>query len=1008
MHLKTCGCALAAILVASSCSAPAGAAAEAGGILFYAGFDQTKNADHAAGAAQAVERDGGGSLTAAGLGRRNRALKTGAGEGFLEFAAADNVLPERGSIEFWMMPENWYSGDKKEHILLEVQGAKGSIRFREIGQGVQEYLVRAAAVEPRDYDDMTPTLTSRAYGSQFAPERWAHYVLTWERDGPIGLYIGGFDATQWSQGVKCVFPGALDRILIGERPADGSRTWIDEVYIYDRRLSPEEAVWAAKHWNEREPGTDIPANFMEPRAHVIPEPAQKRLVVEIDTGARIEGFSGTARLEPAGGTEPAPVRAQGLRFGEAVIPFTELAAGKYTVVVALTDADGKTLSEIRAPLEVPPAPLWLGNRLGMPELPPPPFTPITASGREISCWGRSYRLGPLALPEQITVHDRKILAAPVEFRVVTDAGTAYAWTSTGESTTKVSPTVIGRRATATAAACSFTTEVTAEYDGLLRYDLELTAAEAVTVRSMELVVPLHADLAELYALEYHSHGRGAVPAGNGVVKSSSWQYSCWLGNDALGLFVFNETDEAVQHRNSNRPGPIAPYQHGFRLERDGAAVRMIWSFALKPDGRELAPATPWRFTFGLQATPVKDLSDKWRHYRISGPGANIVVPWPNPGRQTIYSPPIPRHPDSFKAYVREEHEHGRLVVPYSCLTWVSRGIPEFQWWQRSWDTGLNSDTSGDVAAFGTSGLSKVRPTPEFADYIVWINEQLNREYDMDGIYIDWSMVTRITAPEFEFGYLRDGRERGSIPFFAVREIYKRVYSMLKAQHPDKIMIGHTSGHLNPSLFAFIDINLPGEGDWQGQLRDNYLDVVPLDTFRVALGHQYGAIPMYLPQWYGADLEPVDVAITQPNGKPSMVSVTRSQHLFGIGLLHDFNFWPICGMNSAAAVQYYGTLDMFGYQDAEFFGYWANADLIGGQSDTLMASVYRKPNGRALVCIYNTTRAMQTATLEIDWERLQQRRPLRVVDAYSCTEIRPDGNRLTLQVPPLNYRLLLVY
>jgi hypothetical protein len=174
-----------------------------------------------------------------------------------------------------------------------------------------------------------------------------------------------------------------------------------------------------------------------------------------------------------------------------------------------------------------------------------------------------------------------------------------------------------------------------------------------------------------------------------------------------------------------------------------------------------------------------------------------------------------------------------------------------------------------------------------------------------------------------------------------------------------------------------------------------------------MGHPYGIIPWFLPQWYGAKLEEKDVAKWQANGQPEMVTVEKSMHLLGLGLLHDFNFWPICGQNPEANAQFYRVLDEFGYQDAAFFGYWKNAGLVGGQSEAIKASVYRKPKGGALICVYNVTRERQTPTLSVAWKRLKGPGALKVMDAFSQEGLRVDGESLTLEVPPLNYRLLWV-
>jgi len=84
------------------------------GVLFYAGFDGTRDAE-AVGNGKATLVGGGGKLTADGFDSiRGSAIQTGDGAGFLEFSAADNVFPDEGTIELWIKPENWFPNDNQQ------------------------------------------------------------------------------------------------------------------------------------------------------------------------------------------------------------------------------------------------------------------------------------------------------------------------------------------------------------------------------------------------------------------------------------------------------------------------------------------------------------------------------------------------------------------------------------------------------------------------------------------------------------------------------------------------------------------------------------------------------------------------------------------------------------------------------------------------------------------------------------------------------------------------------
>ena len=244
---------------------------------------------------------------------------------------------------------------------------------------------------------------------------------------------------------------------------------------------------------------------------------------------------------------------------------------------------------------------------------------------------------------------------------------------------------------------------------------------------------------------------------------------------------------------------------------------------------------------------------------------------------------------------------------------------------------------------------------------------------------------------------------------ANREIWKRMYTMLRKENPGALIVGHTSENSCAPLLSFLDVWEPGEGNWFGQLRDNYLDVLPLDELRAEFRAQhFGGIPWWLPAWQrAAILEDKDVAVRREDGSVGMVSVEKTHHMLGIALLLDIYVWPITGTNYGAVRPLYAVQDEFGMGDVKFFGYWNNARLIAGQTEEIKASVYRKSRGGALIVVYNTARKARTAKLTVDWGRLKSDDPLRIFDAYTKEVVAVRGGALTLEVPRLNYRLLWV-
>jgi len=104
---------------------------------------------------------------------------------------------------------------------------------------------------------------------------------------------------------------------------------------------------------------------------------------------------------------------------------------------------------------------------------------------------------------------------------------------------------------------------------------------------------------------------------------------------------------------------------------------------------------------------------------------------------------------------------------------------------------------------------------------------------------------------------------------------------------------------------------------------------------------------------------------------------------------------------------YRALDEFDMVDAELLPYWNNDDVIGGQSDAVKCTAYREPGGGVLLCLVNLTRQPQRATLTIDWQRLAPNGRASVVDAIAEGPVSVQGESVTVEIQPLNFRLLRV-
>jgi hypothetical protein len=597
---------------------------------------------------------------------------------------------------------------------------------------------------------------------------------------------------------------------------------------------------------------------------------------------------------------------------------------------------------------------WRNNRIGVSETPPPPFAPVTVKlsrdGARIGCWGRTYTLGATGLPVQVRSQDADLLATPVRL-LAESAGRAVAWQSTGMQLSKSTRAQVILEGAAESRIGRLAWTCTAEYDGLLRYDLQITPAPGATVSKLELlfgVKPAHADLMWLPGqYPVARHGR-LIPQNGGA----NWY--TWLGDMDRGLAVFFETDEAWDDPNR---------ADAWRLEKhpDGI-VDHAWRFI---GGAPKALSSPWKYTFGIEATPVKQTPGGRKYLCAShlpvGLGS-FIVPWATPKTEKLFGYPEATSPEKFRGLVDFYHRQNIKACPYILLNLISAGAPEFKA-HPEWKGDLVVKGKGecaDVSWFGDDLYAPV-PTQAYIDWIVWKCDRYVRDNNLDGLYHDFTMLMVLTDVEQGFGYTRDGKAVRCYPFFERRELYKRIFTMLKQYRKDAINIGHMSGDMYVPYLSFCDIIVNGEhfgGDyWKGKtiqdlMTDDYIH-------SEVMGHNYGLTTVML---------------------TNMLNLVPNQDirgLLGLAVLYDFSLWN----GSVAEMRVYKAFRDFKAMDAEFVPFWKTADIVRGQTDQVKCSAYRRQGGGAILAFFNRGKETREMTFSVDWQELRAGNPATARDIF---------------------------
>jgi len=995
------------------------------GVLFYASFDKGIDADFACG--EAGGRPLGGAVKREN-GRRGMALLAGDGSASVTYAMSGNFEAEQGTIEFWFKPLDWDWSDDRFHAFVNAPEPAAD----EFPKSTILIWKKGHDVNPRRHNHlffcMADTLNSGGpyISAHSRPQgrvqqgQWYHMVAVWH---PLELklfingelynipVIGG--GTFIDRGRTTTNDLVRKRFVVGDilpsanfvstlkKEKRDAHTLIDEFYVYDYALTDDEALWTFDNALGRPPG-QTPGGVTEQvyGTRLLPDGFKKKIDVEVFVHRHAAAdFGGAVSLEPDSGTTPASIQQTGPGRGLASMPIPQLPAGDYEVVTSVQNARGSPLGTHRAALKAPGLPTWKGNRIGVAETPPPPWTPVKGDETTLECWGRRYELGALGLPSQIETVGTRVLVRPVELRMIRDGHTA-AWrrrhrTLVEQDKLKVVVTGESESSVATAR-----WKWQGEYDGVIRYDIDFEPVGDVEVDVVELRVPMHPDAATLYVLDGTSWG--AIPP-EGVQKG--WNPIWWVGNEEGGVSAFCDSSRHVDRLDR---GDI------FRIERTADSVDVVWRFVTERRRLE-----PWSLTFGLMATPAKDTSKHQRAYHdYTGAGSvgmqtNVwmgarIGGMAGPQRIGIEPPPEMTMEQywQFRRDMKERAGGAKWILPHTYNTLMFTELPEWGFYRSRWDGGLDM-TDWKIAA--------AVPTQDYIDFQMSYTEHWVKKLKLNGLYIDFGFPRPSGNQEAGVGYMRDGTWINDTAYFGFRQLFQRIYTMMKQIDSENLVLHHIGGRLNAPAVAYADVYLTGERNWAAKdgvlLGDSYLDRIPLDGWRAAfMGHPFGTVSWFLPQFNVAKLAPeqwVDPA--HPDWPEGLKSPIRevSDRLLGIGLLHDTYIDPRGDINPDATIPYNELMAEFGPADATFFPYWDNADLIGGQNEVIKASAYRKPSGGALVVVLNTTRETQAIDLQIDWERLKSDRPLEVVDAFTKEPVAAGQGSTALAIKGLAYRLLWV-
>lgn len=582
---------------------------------------------------------------------------------------------------------------------------------------------------------------------------------------------------------------------------------------------------------------------------------------------------------------------------------------------------------------------------------PSPWTPLSVEGESVTVWGRRYRIGSSGLPSSIIALGDEMLAEPIAF----DLGDASSPVFKPCQMHSISQTSVRWESEGTWENLIYRCKGLAEFDGMLRFDVEFAPEGEATLERLWLKVPVRRESASLLHYYFPPYDFPQMTwffqkdIHNSLARPSSWQ-SCftpfvWLGSEKRGLQWFCESDEHWAPADSEK---------AIEIMEEGEKVFLI--IHLIDESKTLDK--PFRVTFGLMAGPVKPnpLTYQQSHFGYSHWCTYDVADKPSqqpPLSQLDYlksngvkfvgmhedwtdyqGMPRVSEPEKLRLLVEHVHQRDMGLVLYHSMA-IPDIAPEYP------------SMAPDCICEPITSVYVHQREPQQKDYpacfrSAWSQlftegvEQLFREYGIDGLYLDGATTPYWCANQRHgCGYVNsDGQTRPTYPIFAAREQMKKLRQICDAQNKPTLIVAHTSCSITLPTLSFADVLLTGEQYWKKA--DDFRPT--LEFFRTeCMGHPHG-IPTHFIGY-------------PPLGGEYARTMTALHHAPSPWSPGCWDMWRL-----------YRTFDA---DSASWHPYWRTESVAVSDNPSILVSGLCHFGEKALLAVGNVTQEPATATLSFN-------------------------------------------
>ena len=728
---------------------------------------------------------------------------------------------------------------------------------------------------------------------------------------------------------------------------------------------------------EKAPSAQFSADKVKLDYTIDPDDNTITIITDLkNTGVAAEKVSGTAVFN--GKKAPLKFR-KGSTLARATLALPKPhTPGKYQLSAELVLNTGKKI-QVKDEMIIPSLE-WMGNKLGMEDEVLPPWTPMTKKGNTISCLNREYTFGSHGLPTQIVAKGQQLLKQPIAFSMMKN-GKPLTWKAKGpvkfEKFSGTKATIVG---VISAGGVDFEIRSEMEYDGFIYVTFKPLNGKALPFDSLSLNISVN----RKNALYRHLFSvlkvvlPKAVPEGNGVVESSSWMPFSWLGDNYRGLFWCCESDEMWPNKKG---------KDTVQFIRSKDAVTLCLNI-LKP-GQKVKPN--WKLDFMLQATPVKNYdARKNRVIRMYGYGKNLE--FVNTPLTTGAGFMKAADPQYYTDMVKFFHAKNVKVTPYTAPTFITEERPEAVFFKKHWWFGFE-DPYISRAGWKKNWYCCSPAVQSLADFYVWSAKNFVEAHKLNGYYYDQLHPYANAGKNANVGYEENGIFYPTYPIRAQRQLFKRMYSVIKKQPWETWIWGHMSAKLNIPVLSWLDGYFDGEHPFAAWVTDkSYMEVMSLDTFRAEfIGRQWGIAPYFLPEMRGKMTKTPDA----------------TRELMAIGMVHDV---PICRLwvNNREVDRVRQELDLFDYGNSDFYAYYDDTPPASTDMKDVYVSAYKHDNGSVLFVIANLSKDKVDRTGKVKFNRdVLKVKGGNYINWPDRTPLKANGDEITLTVPKMGYRMVVL-